>query len=332
MRRGRRSPGDLSGDGSGGVSPSTGERPFLTIAICTRNRAARLRRLLEGLTRQHAVDARWEVLVVDNSSTDGTAAAAADFAGLLPLRHLHEPRLGLSNARNRAVAEAAGEVIVWVDDDVEVPEAWLGAWVNGIRAHPGASFFGAGIRVVFDVEPPAWIRACWSRFAPLFAERVVPADGGLVDRDYLPFGANFAVRTAVQRAARYDPSLGRRGTSLYGGEETTLLAELVQAGHEGRWIAGAALDHVMEPARVETARLFDQIRQNARLLGASGPGQEGGRASDGTLRWRWITNTILWRISRWTRPPAVWVPRFIAAAVWRGHLDRRTAPGGGDQR
>jgi glycosyltransferase involved in cell wall biosynthesis len=304
---------------------------LLTLAICTRNRAARLRRLLEGLTRQHTVDAPWEVLVVDNGSTDGTAAVAAGFAGRLPLRHLCEPCIGLSNARNRAVEEAAGEVIVWVDDDVEVPESWLGAWVDGIRAHPGASFFGAGVRVVFDVEPPTWIRACWSRLAPLFAERVVPVEGGLVDPGYLPFGANFAVRTAVQRGARYDPSLGRRGTSVYGGEETTLLSALVQAGHEGRWIAGAELDHVMEPARVETARLFDQIRQNARLLGASESGEEAGRAGAGTLRWRWITNTILWRVSRRTRPPAVWVPRFIAAAVWRGHLDRRTASGGGDQ-
>ena len=76
----------------------------LTVAICTWNRAGLLARTLERLVAMESPVAPWEVLVVDNGSTDDTPRVLDRFASRLPLRRLLEPALGLSNARNAAVA------------------------------------------------------------------------------------------------------------------------------------------------------------------------------------------------------------------------------------
>ena len=92
---------------------------LITIAICTYNRADSLSRTLQSLAAMRLpprVD--WEVVVVNNNSTDHTDAVIASFSGSrLPIRREFEPRRGLSRARNRAVDTADGDYILWTDDD-----------------------------------------------------------------------------------------------------------------------------------------------------------------------------------------------------------------------
>src|SRR3954454_24769386 len=99
---------------------------LISIAIPTWNRSAVLRKTLEHLTLLEPVDGvEWELLVVDNNSTDDTPKVLAEFADRLPLRALHEPIPGKSSAANLAVREARGEYILWSDDDVFVDPDWL---------------------------------------------------------------------------------------------------------------------------------------------------------------------------------------------------------------
>ena len=94
---------------------------LITVAICTYNRATALEHALGTLT--HLVpphDARWELVVVDNASTDRTREVLAAFAGRLPLRVAFEQKSGLSHARNCALDNAGGDYVLWTDDDVEV--------------------------------------------------------------------------------------------------------------------------------------------------------------------------------------------------------------------
>ncbi len=297
-----------------------------SVVVCTRNRALRLRATLHDLTRQTlGRSAKWEILVVDNASTDDTAAVASALGDDPRVRYVYEPELGLSHARNRGAVEARGRVIIWIDDDVAIPDGWLDAWLAGIGAHPEASFFGGGIEVNFESPPPAWLLAGWRWFGSLFAERSVPTAGVPIRADYLPFGANFAVRTTVQRRVVYDPALGRKAGGLVGGEETTLLKRLLDEGLEGRWVGGCALQHVIPPDRVEPTRLQRQIRENARVLGATPRAADGRPLSAAALRRRWLWTSMAWRALRWTRAPERWVQPFVEAAVWRGHLDRELA-------
>src|SRR5437773_636743 len=98
-----------------------GTRMFLTIAICTFNRAESLRRTLRSLAALRVPDyVDWEIVVVNNNCTDHTEDVIAAFSDRLPIRRELELQSGLSWARNRAVHTAQGNYIVWIDDDVVV--------------------------------------------------------------------------------------------------------------------------------------------------------------------------------------------------------------------
>ena len=94
---------------------------LLTVAIPTYNRADFLRQTLAGIALQVFPPGQFEVLVIDNNSTDHTRAVVAEFAAAHPApRHVLETKQGLDHARNRAIAEARGEIIVFADDDILV--------------------------------------------------------------------------------------------------------------------------------------------------------------------------------------------------------------------
>src|SRR5512143_830758 len=109
------------------LPPMTATR--LTVAICTWNRSALLEQTLERMTRLVAPSGcTWELLVINNNSTDATESVIARFEARLPIRGVFETQPGLSNARNRAVREAGGEYVLFTDDDVLVDPDWLVAY------------------------------------------------------------------------------------------------------------------------------------------------------------------------------------------------------------
>ena len=121
----------------------------ITVAICTWNRSPSLRQTLDGFTGIAAPAAtKWELLVVNNNCTDGTDEVIRAFEDRLPVRRAFEPRPGLSHARNRAIAEATGDYILWTDDDVTVCRDWLVAYADAFRRWPDAALFGGPIRAL----------------------------------------------------------------------------------------------------------------------------------------------------------------------------------------
>src|SRR4051794_11458108 len=101
---------------------------MISIVVCTCNRAAKLANLLDSLMRMEVpAGVSWELIVVDNNSTDDTARLLKDVAArnALPLRHCFEPRQGLAIAHNLAMAVVKGEIIALTDDDCRVSPDWL---------------------------------------------------------------------------------------------------------------------------------------------------------------------------------------------------------------
>src|SRR6266852_3488848 len=130
----------------------------ITIAICTWNRADLLRQTLEGMTRlliPPEID--WELVVVNNNSTDATATVISEAANRLPIHGRFEPRQGKSHALNLAASEARGEYIVWTDDDVLVDQHWLAEYVAAFQRWPDASFFGGPIEPWLAAPSPVWL-------------------------------------------------------------------------------------------------------------------------------------------------------------------------------
>src|SRR6185437_8424396 len=95
--------------------------PGISVIICCYNSATRLPETLKHLAAQHCPELNWELLIIDNASSDATSAEAPalwmQFGSTVPMRVIPEPTAGLSHARNKGVAEARHELILFCDDD-----------------------------------------------------------------------------------------------------------------------------------------------------------------------------------------------------------------------
>lgn len=94
-----------------------------SVAIVTRNRDKSLKRCLKSLTNQKVKPD--EVLVIDNASADFTRKVALSFVGLIPIRYIYEPNIGIPYARNMALSKAKSDILIFTDDDCEVFTNWI---------------------------------------------------------------------------------------------------------------------------------------------------------------------------------------------------------------
>ena len=225
----------------------------VTVAICTWNRAALLDQTLERLAGVRVpAGLTWEVVVVDNNSSDGTATILARHAGRLPLVPLTELKQGHSHARNCALAVARGRLVLWTDDDVLVEPEWLARMATAAAAHPDADFFGGPVRPWFEAPPPAWLAGNLDVLGVCFAlvdhgpasHRLAPAERVV--------GANVAFRRRAMDRFPFDPEYGRVGAKLTSGDDTRVQEQVVGAGGHGVWVADAAVEHFLPAASVTT--------------------------------------------------------------------------------
>lgn len=200
-----------------------------SIVVPTRNRAGYLRVCLESLAAQR-VDAPFEVIVADDGSSDATADVAEQAGAKL----VRVPARGPNAARNAGVRAAEGDLVVFVDDDVDAPPGWLAAYLEGAERHPDADAFGGPIRARFEGRAP---RSCGREPAP-----ITTLDLGAEDRDAdFVWGANMAIRRrAFDRIGPFDEDLAQFG------EEEEWLTRLRAAGGRVVYLAAAQLDHRRE--------------------------------------------------------------------------------------
>ncbi len=223
----------------------------ISVAICTWNRSQLLQRTLERLCELDADDRySWELVLVDNNSTDDTSQVIDRFADDLPLRAVRETKQGHSWSRNRAIAESTGDYIVWTDNDVLVCPQWLSAYYDAFSAEPQVAFFGGAIDPVFDPPGrPDWLESTWGKCHPVYAARDLGRTPVELNENRLPYGANFAVRLDVQREHLFDPTLGRVKSGMMGEDETHVLRRIVRSGGKGRWVPDARVQHIVPADR-----------------------------------------------------------------------------------
>ncbi len=223
-----------------------------SVIICSRNRAESLRRTLGSIAAAEHPREAWDVVVVDNGSSDDTPGVVASFAHSLPIQYVSEPEAGLSRARNRGVSVARGDYMVWTDDDVIVDRSWLVAYLDAFCARPGDALFAGQIRPVLEQPVTAWFAAGERHLADLMAVRAFSTVTPL-SIDLLPYGANFAVRAMEQRLHLYDPNLGVAPGRRTGDEETTVARAILAGGGEGTTVPASIVNHVI-PASRQTTR------------------------------------------------------------------------------
>lgn len=240
----------------------------LEVALCTWNRAEQLRSTLRSLQRAQ-VPKGWVLrcLVIDNGSTDETQHVLDELRrDGLPLQAIQETQAGHTHARNCAIENSEGELVVWTDDDVIVPDEWLVRYAMAFDQNADEAFWGAAIEPVFPEGIPKWIEENWSAISGCFAARDLGSQALAFGPDRLPYGANFAVRGDVMRANRFDTRLGRRRQEVVGEDEIEYLRRLLAAGHRGSWIPGNAVQHVIVRERASERYVWQYfIGQGKRL-------------------------------------------------------------------
>jgi len=251
----------------------------VTVAIPTYNRAELLRQTLAGILRQNFPERDFEVLVIDNNSTDHTREIVASFAAHSPApRHILEIRQGLNHARNRAIAEAAGAVVLFGDDDILVEPDWVRRMLAPFAAGEANKIGAVGGEVipVFPDGLPPWM-AEWH--APL----AYRSDAGPLGARQLPMGANLAFpRWVFNRLGGFRSNLDRTGTSYLSGGDSEMIGRVRRAGLEVWFAPAAAVRHQM-PASRTTLRYaarhaFDSARSRV-IDRAAQPGRAGYLAS-----------------------------------------------------
>lgn len=237
----------------------------LSVAITTWNRSNSLCRTLESIVNASVPPGlAWEVIVINNNSTDDTDRVIESFKDRLPIRRLFEPKQGVSCGRNTGVAAARGEFILWTDDDVIVSRSWLTAYCHAFERWPNAVLFGGPIRPVFDQPVPRWLEQGWKAVPSAFAAVDLGTDPITLSATErrIPYGANFALRRAEQVKLRYNPALGP-GTAYYG-EETMVIIELLKSGREGWWVPAAAVDHAIPRTRMTVDYIWSYYKRSGR--------------------------------------------------------------------
>lgn len=222
----------------------------VTVAICTWNRPALLDRTLAALGDVRVpAGLGWEVVVVNNAGTAATDAVVLRNANRLPVRVVAEPTPGLSHARNRAVEESAGDLIVFTDDDVLVEPDWLAEYVAAAERFPAAGVFGGTVEPWFPAAPPRWVTRHLPRLADVFAVRRLGSGVRPLAPGEDVYGANMAFRRAALAGVRFDPNFGRTRDDMVNGEETDAIRRVLAAEWGGVWVGPARVRHYVPPER-----------------------------------------------------------------------------------
>ena len=228
----------------------------VSIIVCTYNRADSLQRTLRSLNEMTVVhDQGWELVVVDNNSTDSTKACVDKFKqeSKFPVRYIFESRQGKPYALNTGIQSATGEILLFTDDDVIVDKGWLS---NVIKTFSETQCVGVGGRIapVWPGEKPSWFRTD-GPYGLMSA--IASYDLGdfpcELNSTNVPFGANVAFRReAFDRYGYYRTDLGpSAGKDRIGGggEDTELARRFVRSGEKLMYAPSAIVYHPVEPER-----------------------------------------------------------------------------------
>ncbi len=232
----------------------------LTIAVPTHNRAALLGETLASLAAQRLPEGfEPECIVVDNNSSDRTPAVVEEAAARAPfaMRRVFEPRPGSSFARNRAVDEAGGDFILFIDDDAVADSSWAARMLAAIERRRLDAACGM-VLPRWEAAPPRWLGpSLYVRFAvhDQHAIAAAPPAAAEVLRNYFSANVGFR-RECFTRFGRFREDLGVVGGNPISGEDTELFSRIIARGGAMGFVPEARVFHLVPAARMNRKYLL----------------------------------------------------------------------------
>ncbi|HEX5102880.1 MAG TPA: glycosyltransferase family 2 protein [Pirellulaceae bacterium] len=263
--------------------------PAISIVVCTFNRAAMLRDALASLYSLATDDSfRYEIVVIDNASTDATplAIAAAAAESPAPVRGIFEPQKGVVAARNRGIREARGRWIAFFDDDQLADPRWLAELWRG--AHDNSCrVVGGAVHLVLPM-------GCTRRLDPTV--RMLLGESILSDQP-LPYGGRLTPgcgnlmieRTVFDEVGLFETAIDGRG------EDTDLFVRIERAGIAAWYFPQAIIHHLTPPERLEPPYLLNLARKMGRGIGL----RQARAMSRGAFTALWLAKAVRAGLLQW---------------------------------
>jgi glycosyltransferase involved in cell wall biosynthesis len=211
-------------------------KPGISIILCCHNSEKRLPEVLESLSFQKGInDLRWEILVVNNASTDNTVRVAEEYRDkyLLPVKILNEPQAGLSFARMTGIKASVYSFICYVDDDNRLDENYISTAYRLMTNHEEIGLVGGCGSPVFESEPPFW----FDKFQRAYAVGPQGEKAGYMTGEIKTlYGAGVTLRKSAwlkmeSNGFTYHVT-GRKGKSLSSGEDSELCYAIQLSGYK----------------------------------------------------------------------------------------------------
>ncbi len=231
----------------------------ISAIVCTFNRVHYLRGALQSLANQTLPKEQYEVIVVDNRSTDATATVTKeDFATISNLRYMHEPVLGLSQARNTGWRIAKGKYIAYLDDDAIADRQWLAKIVDvfeGVKPMPGS--VGGKVEPIWEAPRPLWLSDAIMPHLATLDWSAIPI---FLDHSRWLVGANIAFpRSLLEMVGGFQTNLGRIGTKLLSGEEILMRQQLDALGYGCYYHPDIVVKHNIQASRLTQKWFIDRV-------------------------------------------------------------------------
>ena len=206
--------------------------------------------MLDSLRRVAIPRNGFEVIAVDNASTDNSRQILNSFADTLPIRILSEPTPGKNHALNTAIPLIRGNLAVFTDDDILADRNWLCALKDCADKRSDVDIFGGAITPYWEEPPEPWLHNAVS-FGVTFGLTDPRLEDGSVSPD-LVWGGNMMVRTRVFSAGhRFDVRIGPKPKQYIMGSETEFTNRLHRLGHKAWFCAEARVSHIVRSHQME---------------------------------------------------------------------------------
>ena len=230
----------------------------ISFIICTYNREKYIYECLSRLAK-NADQTGWELVLINNNSTDHTAADCKRFEQDYPqvhYRYFVETQQGLSFARNRGIEEAKGDWLVFLDDDAMIEPDYITNLKAHLREHPEAAAFGGQIAPFFEDGEPPW----YSKWSMGFVSAIDRGDKVHVfPENKFPIGANMGIkREVLDKVGVFNTELGRTGNNLLAGEEKDLFNRIRKAGGTILYFPNIGVKHCI-PGRRTTREFVGRL-------------------------------------------------------------------------
>jgi len=232
----------------------------ISVIICTYNREKYLYNALKSVAKQEYPKELYEIVLINNNSNDHTEAECERFKTdyfQLNFRYFVESQQGLSNARNRAIKEAKGDILVYVDDDATVNKEYLQTIYDFFDAQPDVHSAGGPVIPVYETEEPQWMSYYTKNLIGGYlyeGKKIIRFKNGKY-----PGGGNAAYRKEVfEKVGLFNPELGRKGAALTGGEEKDIFDKMSSLGMNFYYLPNMILYHII-PDNKLTLEHFNRL-------------------------------------------------------------------------